>query len=63
MVVQKQTFRLHRAIVTARCKWLSVLLGERWMHSGEAEVEVNSMTADVFATVMEFLYTGYALRL
>ena len=62
VTVEKQTFRLHRAILCARCKWLSMLLAERWQR-GDAHkaVEVTSMSADVFATVVEFLYTGCGL--
>lgn len=62
ITVEKQKFRLHRAILIARCKWLSVLLAERWQR-GDAHkaVEVTSMSADVFATVVEFIYTGCGL--
>lgn len=58
VVVEGQTFRLHRAIVWARCKWLQALLAERWQSKKESRIEVNSFSADVFGTVVEFLYTG-----
>lgn len=59
VVVEKQPFRLHRAILVARCQWLRALLAERWQR-GEApkSVEVTSMSADIFGVVIEFIYTG-----
>ena len=68
IVVEKQVFKLHHAIVWARCKWLQVLLADRWKTGAasskeKSPVQITSFSADVFATVIEFLYTGYAVLL
>ena len=62
--VHKRAFKLHRAIVCPRCKWLAVLVSDNWKGSmsGKAQpvIEINAFTPDVFAVVVEFLYTGCA---
>ena len=59
--MEKQEFRVHHAVVWARCKWLQVLLAERWKTGAQARkdrVEITSFSADVFGVVLEYLYTG-----
>ena len=66
IVVEKNTFKLHRAIICSRCKWLQVLLADRWRTQAspdDKKVEITSFSADVFGTVVEFLYTGCAIEI
>ena len=57
-VVEKQRFRVHRPLLWARSLWFRALMAERWAKG--AEIEVTGMTADVFGSLAEFLYTGCA---
>lgn len=58
--IDKQVFRLHHAIVWARCKWLQARLAERWASGGgkKDRVELTSFSTESFACVIEYLYTG-----
>lgn len=57
-VVGERRFRLHRALLWARSRWFRSLLSEKWRDGRRARIEVSSMTAEVFASVVQFLYTG-----
>ena len=37
LVVEKHVFKVHHAVVWARCKWLQALLAERWKAGGQKE--------------------------
>ena len=64
IVVEKHDFLLHRAILWARCQWFRALLGERWQKGGEVQQRINvgAISADVFAVLVEFLYTEYVVQ-
>lgn len=61
-VVGGRRFRLHRSLLWARSLWFRSLLSEQWKGGGSARIEATSMTAEVFASVVQFLYTGCGLR-
>lgn len=59
-LVDNRTFRLHRAILWARSMWFRALLGEKWSGTKtENLIEITIMSADVFAIVVEYIYTSY----
>lgn len=59
-VVETRKFRLHRAVLWARCKWFKALLSAKWSNNSSV-IEVTSMTASVFTIVVEFIYTSYVV--
>ena len=58
VVVDNQRFLAHRAIVAARCEYFRALLAGSFAESGQTEVTVSGVSAETFAIVMHYLYTG-----
>jgi hypothetical protein len=70
-IVQDSKFYLHKAILTARCKWFEAMFKHNFKEkvtlfseiqltsSKESpEILIESMSAAVFKKVVEYLYTG-----
>lgn len=58
IVVDSRVFSLHRALLSARCKWLQVLLSERWKANQHSPITISSFSADVFQVIVDYIYTG-----
>jgi len=56
--VDIQIFKLHRAILMARCKFFEGMLTHNFKEKENKVIELNSMSAPVFRKVVEYLYTG-----
>ncbi len=59
-IVGNKRFCLHRAILWSRSTWFRALLSEKWGANSSHTIEVTSMSAKVFAIVVDYLYTSYA---
>jgi hypothetical protein len=58
LVVEGRRFSAHRAVLCGASEMLSNLLASEWRESQKREVEITSVSAAVFAAVLDFIYTG-----
>jgi len=52
------TFKLHKVILMARCKFFEGMLSHNFKENKSNSITLDSMTADVFEKVVEYIYTG-----
>ena len=59
LVVEGERFHLHKAILSARCRYFNILLFGNMMEAhSDNEIVLRDTSAEGFKTLVEYIYTG-----
>jgi Rho family protein len=58
--VEGVSVHAHRAILTSRCEFMSVMLNSSFMEGQSSEILIQDVSSDVFLAFLEYLYTDHS---